>query len=70
MAIEVPRNAFLDASSGNDCMCARGFEKSGSSCVEIDVLANAHLDYSGNCWECNRGYEARGLECMAHNARG
>ncbi|EHE7897586.1 hypothetical protein J0V14_004404 [Vibrio parahaemolyticus] len=62
----LPENAHVDI-YGTGWDCDRGYRKSGSQCLKVNVPANAHIDVYGSGWDCDRGYRKSGSQCLKVN---
>ncbi len=65
LAIDIPRNAFLDSSSfGPGWKCERGYRSRDGRCKLVAVPKNAHLNYAGSDWAYNRPHRLRQNRCV------
>ena len=44
-----------------------GYRKTLTSCVAVEMPANAHIAYSGNSWSCDLGYVRKIGSCIARD---
>jgi hypothetical protein len=64
-AIDIPEFAYAtNRPYGSGWKCSRGYRADGNTCIELELPANARVDYSGNGWDCNKRYRKRNGECV------
>ena len=60
---QLPPNAIPNPSAPGGWSCVTGYRRQGGQCVEVQIPANAMLDFTGRGWKCNPGFALLGQEC-------
>ena len=63
---DLPANS-LSRQFGSGWDCKRGFKRSASECLPVEVPENAYLDAIGSGWRCQRGYSKNRDTCEKIN---
>jgi hypothetical protein len=70
--VKVPQNAYLsqsayllDSSLTTGWECERGFDRSGDTCLPIEIPRNGYLDTFGRDWKCERGFKKASRDCVS-----